>query len=486
MPSSTLAEIQQLQSEGLVLRYPEVLLHQQITLEGAVNLLMKAAQQALTVPFVWTWLDRPQDGQTFIVFLPNPHAPFTNDGIRWTEPETRFTIGQNTPKELEVGEVKFGFVPSSTAGPSETLMIRVRRRYRLIHSGLSQLWVVHYSFAREGARPPVPPALAGQPVRMYPLRQVNEAAMFVTGEKIGQKVFPQGMQQQQGMPPQGMSPQGMQQQQQQPGMPFNQHQAQAMLAHQNSNMDMLEARRREAAARAGLPPPPAHLGPAAGQGTRGPPPGMGGPRPRGEDDDSGDEVDSISTRTLATMRYKRNHDIMNEVLANAAFNKRSTPTKSSPYSVFDQKEVDEKVAKITSEIETLKTRAEERRAERQRKQEQEKEELAAFSTSSGSIPIPEVEVDVGSIGAIGGVPGMDLGVGMGLGAGMDVGGMGMGMGDMGGMGVGVGDMSGMGMGVMGGMGGMGAMGGMGGAGMGFGAGAGGGDVGMGGMPQSVW
>lgn len=54
-----------------------------------------------------------------------------------------------------------------------------------------------------------------------------------------------------------------------------------------------------------------------------------------EDDDSGgehcsilhssqfdpvlDEMDGISTRTLALTRYKRNHDLMNEVFVHAAF-----------------------------------------------------------------------------------------------------------------------------------------------------------------------
>lgn len=82
-----------------------------------------------------------------------------------------------------------------------------------------------------------------QPVRNYPLRQVNEPAVYVLGEKQGQKVFagagpgpgrvPPGvdhpaaadMGMGYGMP--GMS---------MPGNP------QALLAHQNSNMEALEKR----------------------------------------------------------------------------------------------------------------------------------------------------------------------------------------------------------------------------------------------------
>lgn len=36
----------------------------------------------------------------------------------------------------------------------------------------------------------VPPALANQPVRVYPLRVINEPGVYVAGEKQGQKVFP--------------------------------------------------------------------------------------------------------------------------------------------------------------------------------------------------------------------------------------------------------------------------------------------------------
>ena len=73
-----------------------------------------------------------------------------------------------------------------------------------------------------------------RPVRNYPLRPINEPAVFVVGHRQGEKVFgpigaapipPQGAGPNFGMPPMGM-----------PGNP------QAMLAHQNSNMDALERR----------------------------------------------------------------------------------------------------------------------------------------------------------------------------------------------------------------------------------------------------
>lgn len=38
-----------------------------------------------------------------------------------------------------------------------------------------------------------------------------------------------------------------------------------------------------------------------------------------DDEDSADELDQISTRTLALTRYRRNHELMNEVFMHAAF-----------------------------------------------------------------------------------------------------------------------------------------------------------------------
>ncbi|KAJ4483941.1 hypothetical protein J3R30DRAFT_3425986 [Lentinula aciculospora] len=417
-PSFTLPEIQQLQAEGLVLRFPDIMMNAQVSLDGAITLLLRAAQQAVTVPFVWSWIDRAQDGQTFIVFLPS-HSPFPSDGIRWNEPENKFSLNQGTPKELEVCEVKFGSVP----GSGETMAARIRRRYRLVHgTGMSgigampQLWVVHYTRGPNG--PPIPPAVANQPVRMYPLRQVNEPPMFVAGDKLGQKAFPgQGLGG--GMPSGGPGigagmPGGM------PGiqpgigggpmigaggmpgaiggMPggagtaaFNQQQAQALLAQQNVNMEMLEARRTHSLSGRGGPlPPPGvpgapgiHGPPVPGPHGRGiPPQGTSvtgvppvrrpvGPTGMHDDDDSGDEVDSISTRTLALTRYKRNHDLMNEVFVKASFGVQpNSKPLTSPYAIYDKKEINDKVAKLSSEIEALKTRADERK---RRKVDRERE-----------------------------------------------------------------------------------------------------------------
>ena len=107
-----------------------------------------------------------------------------------------------------------------------------------------------------------------------------------------------------------------------------------------------------------------------------------------------DEADQISTRSLALTRYKRNHELMNEVFQYAAFGdptKRVPKAKSeedtkiaTPYSIFDRTDLEEKKvhdqifqnlqtaplspiwqAKLEAEIATLKAHADERQSKRE-------------------------------------------------------------------------------------------------------------------------
>jgi len=122
-----------------------------------------------------------------------------------------------------------------------------------------------------------------------------------------------------------------------------------VLAQQNRDMEALERRGRERAR--GMPP---GAGPQS-VGVPGGAPGMQQQRPVGgprlDDDDSADEIDQISTRSLALTRYKRNHELMNEVFMYAAF---GDPTKTitdrsaaaavtTPYSIFNTEKMEEKI-----------------------------------------------------------------------------------------------------------------------------------------------
>lgn len=162
-------------------------------------------------------------------------------------------------QEMEIGEVKFGFIPNS----QDQQAWRFRRRYRLLKgTPCPQLVLVHYTrgqAARAYNSEPltctsksnwcgkthfftaINPTLFQQPVRGYPLRHTAEPAVFVAGERAGQKVQPQGNMMH------GQTPSGM---------PMSIHQQQAMVAHQNNSMEMMERRHRErqAAERTANPP----------------------------------------------------------------------------------------------------------------------------------------------------------------------------------------------------------------------------------------
>ncbi|KIM43265.1 hypothetical protein M413DRAFT_399631 [Hebeloma cylindrosporum] len=333
-----MASFAQLQQEGLCLRFPENITPQrEVSYEGAVNMLLRGAAMAPNVPFSWSFIDKPSDGTIFLLFL-SPNSPFPSDGIRYQEAEAKYNIPAGA-RELEIQEIKFGFIPNS----QDSTASRVRRRYRLHKGGNPQLVLVHYT---RGPQTLIQPNLMTQPVRAYPLRTVNEPSVFVAGEKSGQKSYPPGagpMQMHGSSGPSTMPTAPI-------GMAMNFSQQQAMLAQQNSNMEALERRReRERAAMA------QRSDPAAGR----PPPS------RTEDDDSGDEIDQISTRTLATARYKRNHDWMNEVFHQAAFGQKTSPTKiRGVYSVFNISDIESKTGTLQAEIEALQAKAAQRRADK--------------------------------------------------------------------------------------------------------------------------
>ncbi|CDO72233.1 hypothetical protein BN946_scf184970.g85 [Trametes cinnabarina] len=258
-----------------------------------------------------------------------PQLPFPIDGLVYLDRDQRYNVPIGGGRELEVVEVKYGFIPGI-----DTTAYRVRRRYRLAKGGHPQLVLIHYC----RGPPTLIPSL-DQPTRNYPLRPVNEPAVYVLGEKQGQKVFSGGGPGAGRVPPaveragtaevgMGYGIPGM-------GMPSN---PQALLAHQNSSMEALEKRALRRSTSIGNRP-----GATAAA--------------RGEDDDSADESETISTRTLALTRYRRNHEYMNEVFMYAAFGDKDATSPPAPYSIFKKEDLDEKVAKLNAEIEELKTKA---------------------------------------------------------------------------------------------------------------------------------
>lgn len=335
-------------SEPPCLRFPENLgLHVNVTIEAAANMLLRALQLSQTVPYQWSFIDKPAEGQLTLLYLQNPRQ-FPNDGIRYQDQETRYAL-PIANREIEISEVKHGFVPNS----QDTTAWRVRRRYCLHKGGHPQLVLVHYT---RGPAIQIVPSLLNVPIRQYPLRQINEPGVYVMGDKAGQKAFPPGT----ALPPSqapigmGLPPMGVNQQSAiganhgmaTQGINAQGMNAQGMIAQQNNALDVLERRRerergRERSGSMSAPRP--------------------GP-PRLDDDDSADETETLSTRTLAITRYRRNHELMEQVFKHAAFDKREGPISRSAYSIFDQAELELKVTKLQEEVAMLQAKDAERKA----------------------------------------------------------------------------------------------------------------------------
>ncbi|KAI0251098.1 hypothetical protein BJV78DRAFT_1282810 [Lactifluus subvellereus] len=271
-------------------------------------MLSRAVGLAAQIAIQPRYIDKPLGG-----------VPFPLDSVWYMEHEQHYSFSIHYGRELEVFEARHGFVPLS----GEMVTSRVRRRYRLAKGGHPCLVLVHYS---RGQSISVPPPLQAQPVRQYPLRPHNEQAVFVLGEREGQRVPPPG--------PVGANP------------------GQVNASRPARVLDQRQP-----------PQPPQRL----------------------DEEDSADELEHISTRTLVLTRYRRNHELMNEVFTHAAFAPAKAP---ALYSIFEKAELETRVEELTKEIEELRAKSVARRATRDR------EESADMSImdEAGAVTIPSVIV----------------------------------------------------------------------------------------------
>ncbi|KAG1883950.1 hypothetical protein F4604DRAFT_1677132 [Suillus subluteus] len=217
-----------------------------------------------------------------------------NDGIRWQDQESRYTI---PVQRGTIAEVKFGFIPNSQDTAAW--------RYRLHKGSHPQLVLIHYSRVHPIE---IDPSLLNNPVRHYLLLQITDPPIYVVGERAGQKAFP--------------------------------HLA-----------GMFWRRRERERMRDGSG--------GVGVGQR---PGP----PRLDDDESADVSELLSTRTLAITRYRRNHELMEEVFRHAAFDHSQVhhsldskkPSSSKRiYEGFDKAELEAEIAKLQDDVGTLQAKA---------------------------------------------------------------------------------------------------------------------------------
>ncbi|KAF9520847.1 hypothetical protein BS47DRAFT_1335516 [Hydnum rufescens UP504] len=152
--------------------------------EAALKTLLRVPQVSITMPYSFVHIDKANEGDTHAIYLLQSPQKLPPDGIRYLEEEQRFAMSVGPNVEMEILETKGGFIP----GGGDAFAWRVRRIFRLTKGGHPSMAILHYS---RGTPMPIPPHLINQPVRAYPLREVNEPSIYVTGEKMGTKIYPQ-------------------------------------------------------------------------------------------------------------------------------------------------------------------------------------------------------------------------------------------------------------------------------------------------------
>jgi len=266
----------------------DLALSAQYTTETAVKALLRLPEFSARYPYSYVYIDKPNEGETHAIYLIQG-TRLPPDGIRYLEDETRINMNSGQV-ELEVLESKSGYVPGV-----DSVAWRVRRLFRLSKGGHGSMAMLHYS---RGNPIQIPPHLLNQPVRVYPLREVNEPAVYVAGERAGQKIYPGQTQAQQQI---------------------------ASIASHNANLARME-QRRDRDKRESLPPPQ-----------------------YATDDDE----DSYATnRSLALMRFTRNHDNLAEIFSPVSISQ--IPQVPSPYTDITKSDLEVELGKLETEIDSLR------------------------------------------------------------------------------------------------------------------------------------
>ncbi|KAF8860828.1 DUF1750-domain-containing protein [Acephala macrosclerotiorum] len=254
-------------------------------------------------PFYWTYLDRPAD-HTVLLIWQSPSTPpheYASDGYIWPPQETAFQVEVPGGYILEMYQHKTGYAPN------ETVAVHARRRYRLIPSRNSTspgpdpaLWIVHYTQAEPQDR--IPSSMIPIDLRIQQTMQTRQylhsqgqivQKEFMLHDRMNwpQIAFPRG-------PPRGpamyggnAAPARIPQQMAYPTAPHAVGPP-AKRARTQANVNQANAANAVAVHDADDE----------------------------EETSRGDLFDHLSPRDISTMRYKQNHEWMEEVL-------------SSPYSL---------------------------------------------------------------------------------------------------------------------------------------------------------
>ncbi|KAI1918215.1 hypothetical protein LOZ58_006084 [Ophidiomyces ophidiicola] len=274
-----------------------------LTMETAVEYLLSAPKVVRELqPVHWMFLDAPPDGSVMLVWQPLNHlgTNFASDGYVWGDAEQVYT-SESRGYTVEMWLHRCGYHP-----PHESVATHARRRFRLTPSKTPNpnlpppdpsLWIIHYCKAPSIDQIPathiaVPPAVHNILAQRRFLQSQGQLARkeFMLHDRNNWPTInlpPQVGQQHYGQP----GPYGQQYMVRQPQAPFFQ------------------------------PPPPAAMPHAQAKVPR---PRAGAPVPMStapfhdlslddEEVSTGDFLDNITQREISRLRYRHNHEWMEEL-----------------------------------------------------------------------------------------------------------------------------------------------------------------------------
>ncbi|KAH8814868.1 hypothetical protein F5884DRAFT_828301 [Xylogone sp. PMI_703] len=253
-------------------------------------------------PFYWTYLDRPADGTVLLTWQSmNLGTDFASDGYIWSPGETAFQMEVAGGYTLEMYQHKTGY------GPGEPIATHTRRRYRLlppkfpVPSGSApdpSFWIVHYGQCAPEDRVPANVIPIDQRIqntmstRAYLQQQgqiIHKEFMLHDRNNWPNVPFPSRPQVRQPMYGSGMTP-------------VRTPQSMAYPTQATPGPPSKRARTQANAAQSHLPPPAAV-------------PRIADDMDDEEDTSRGDIYDQITPREVSAMRYRQNHEWMDEVLS---------------------------------------------------------------------------------------------------------------------------------------------------------------------------
>ncbi|CAH1758361.1 10591_t:CDS:10 [Entrophospora sp. SA101] len=274
------------------------------------DLLTKANNLLNRIAFAYSIIDKPQEGQIYLILLSPNEEVIPPDGYHYLEPEATHKVSLPDGREMIVMEKRHGFASN------DQITSIIRRRYFFVNNH-NNLQILHYSILPEQYR---------QMVNINFPRQAIQNSRYPIHQMQGGNIAPYFLRTPNAIP--SMSIQSL---------PAN------MMPGQSPNMQRMLG--DNASMQTNTYGFQGHLMPnqqAYNAST---------PTKSETDEPSGDELDGLKFREVAMLRYKRNHDFISEIFS--PYSVHSIKPPSSPYESVNIDDLRKKLVETQAELDKM-------------------------------------------------------------------------------------------------------------------------------------